>query len=109
MSDRERANRYSVAQIYNFDARHGYRRCPLPGVGVSVGRGPSALADFWRTRGGNVVARFSSSGYQYSFVACLSNGDPIPDKRLSDFGDHVSELLLLWLSDGVDDTPTTDI
>ncbi len=105
--DSKHANKYVMAQIRNFNARLGYRRCLLPGVGVWTDG--HATADLWRTRGGNVVVRFQSLSYRVSFAALLASGDTISDAELEEFGDYLTELLLLWLSEGVDDTPTTEL
>lgn len=101
-------NPYRLAEISNFTACKGYRRCPVPGVGCGA-NGHNALADFWRTAGGNVVIRFSCKGYVFSFVAFMPGGDPIPDQELESFADFVGELLFMWTVDGIDDTPTTEL
>ena len=101
-------NPYLLAQIPNFTARKGYGRCPVPGVGCSA-CDHNALADFWRTAGGNVVVRFSCEGYVFSFVAFMPGGDPIPDKDMEPFSSFIDELLLMWTCDGIDDTPRTEL
>jgi hypothetical protein len=74
-------------------------------VGVSYERGPSALADFWRDRTGKLVVRFSSQGYIFHLEAALTSGKPIPEDKLNDFGEYVSNILLEWLVEGVDELP----
>ncbi len=100
---------YRFEQIDDFDARRGYRRCEMPGVTLWVGDTPRADADVWRDRSGTVVVRFSSQGYRFSFAVSLSSGQPLREERLWDMQDHLSELLLLWIDEGVDDTPTTQL
>lgn len=100
--------RFAVAEIDNFDARHGFTRCLMTGIAVSVGS-IKAQADFWRNRDDLVVLRFSSEGYEYSFVALLSTGNTVPDSKLEELGEHVRDLLLLWVDEGVDETPRTEL
>ncbi len=93
--------------IPRFDARRGYKRCSVPGLGVSWSEGwpPSALADFWRDRAGRLVVRFSSLGYVYHFEAMLGSGEGIPDTKLQAFQEYVEEVLADWAHDGVDNAP----
>ncbi len=92
-----------------FDARRGYKRCKLPGVGCQfVGR-PGAQSDLWRDRSDNLVARFSSQGYQFSFAVVRASGQPLRDDQIDGLEDYLIELLKLWLVEGVDDWPSTEI
>src|SRR5687768_10430636 len=68
MSKRIRKWKFTFEEIDAFDARRGYKRCTLPGVGcawepdpVLGGRPIRATADLWRDKKGNVVIRFSSN------------------------------------------------
>jgi hypothetical protein len=109
MRETRSTHSFVLAQIDNFDARQGYRRFKPSGLGVTVGNEPTALADFWRTLGGNVAIRFSSKGYRYSFIGVDASGELIGESQMEDFIEHITDLLLLWLSDGVDDTPSTEL
>jgi len=98
---------YTFASIANFDARRGYTRCVLPGVGTSFQDGQSGTADLWRDRAGNVVVRFSSQGYVFSFMVTHSSGEQLTDAQVEAFENLLQKLLMLWLIEGVDDTPST--
>ena len=101
---------FVLTEIPHFDARRGYKKCDMPGVGAShVGDRRIAHAHFWRDRSNNVVARFTCTEYQYSFEARLASGATIPENQMEDFGTYVSEVLALWLVEGVDDNPSTEI
>ncbi len=102
-----RKSQFKLIEIAAFDARRGYRRCVLPGVGASSIGGPSAIADVWKDASGRLVFRFSSQGYQLHCQGLLSSGLPIPEKKLGEFVDYVSGVLLEWLNEGVDDTPNS--
>lgn len=98
---------YTFESIANFDARRGYTRCVLPGVGTSFQDGQSGTIDLWRDRAGNVVARFSSQGYAFSFMVTHSSGEQLTDAQVEAFENLLGKLLMLWLIEGVDDTPST--
>lgn len=100
---------YVLTEIDGFDARKAYTRCLIPGAGTSLGRGRTAVAEFWRDRSGNVVVRFSSQGYRFSFEATLPDGGPIADRQMEHFAGHVMDLVHLWLVEGVDDVPSTEL
>ena len=97
---------YEFSAIDNFDARHGYKRCTVSGVGVSFPGRPGASADFWRNRTGIVVVRFSSQEYQFSFQLTHPSGGILMDSDLEEFADYIHHSLLRWLVEGVDDAPT---
>lgn len=99
------ASPFKLIEIPAFDARKGYRRCRLPGVGASAVGYPGAIADFWRDAEGGLVMRLSSQGYREHCRALLHNGQPVPDARLNELGAYMSGVLMQWLIDGVDDTP----
>ena len=100
---------FKLELISGFDARRGLKRCKLPGVGVSFADARHADADLWRDRSGGIVTRFTSQGYQYSFRVVDASGMKPSDDQLDVLGDHLAELLSLWLIEGVDDTPSTEI
>lgn len=109
MTTRKPKDPYLFKEIADFDARRGYRRCDPPGAGVIFCGRPrrSADADLWRDGSNDVVTRFSSQGYQFSFKVRDASGKPLQDKQIPDLCEHISELLALWLAEGVDDTPST--
>ena len=88
---------YLFEHIAPFDARRGYKRCVPPGVGMSSVGGPRATADMWRDGSHNVLVRFSSQGYQFSFSVLQASRQPLRDDQLDAFGDYLTELLGLWL------------
>ena len=99
-------NQLRFTSIADFDARRGYKRCPLPGVDISSpGRQP-ASAEFWRVQNGRVVTRFHSQDYQYSFEIVNANGENFMDAELDVLAATVGDLLLSWLIEGVDEAPT---
>lgn len=115
MKVRRKRRKFRLEEIASFDARRGYRRCALPGVGCTPGVHPwlpvrpiHCTADFWRNRTGGVVVRFfSTQPYTFHFAASLSDGKQIPDEDLEEFGDYISEMLLDW--GGADDAPDPDV
>ena len=108
MSRNKKINKFKLAEIDEFDARwSGYKKCVLPGVGVSFGSGYSkADSDFWRDPEGNLAIRISSGGYSYNIKATLDTGDVIPDEILGDFGEYFTNVLMVWVIEGIDDLPT---
>lgn len=92
-----------------FDARRGYKRCKLPGVGCHFFGRPGAQSDLWRDRSDNLVARFSSQGYRFSFAVTHASGVPLVDDQIDGLEDHLIALLKLWLVEGIDDWPSTEI
>jgi hypothetical protein len=95
---------FQFEEIADFDARRGLKRCAVPGVGTHA-YNQVGNADFWRNAAGDVLVRFESSGYRYSFCARTGSGAAIADDQFEEFTDRISELLLDWLCDGVDDAP----
>jgi len=104
MNSRRKSRKYRLIEIDAFDARHGYKRCTIPGVGVYAGRS-KAVADFWNDSTDKLVVRFSCQGYACHFKASLISGKPIPERKMSDFGEYVVDVLSEWLIEGVDDPP----
>lgn len=95
---------FNFVEVDNFDARRGLTRYPIPGVVVHA-HSQVGTADFWRNADGDVLVRFESPGYRYSFRARAGSGAAVAPDQLHDFEAHVEKLLLAWLCDGVDDTP----
>jgi hypothetical protein len=104
MNVRRKSRKFKLIEINGFDARCGYKRCTPIGVGTIVER-VKANADFWTDRKGQLVVRFSSQGYNYHFKGLLASGKHIPEDKMDDFGEYVSEMLCEWLIEGVDDCP----
>jgi hypothetical protein len=100
---------YVMEPVADFDARRGYRRFRLPGVGISFTDGTRAEADVWRDRSGNLVARLSSSGYTYSFAIRDASGRAPGDDHADRLEQYLLEVLHLWLIEGVDEDPTTEV
>jgi hypothetical protein len=97
---------YEFSATDHFDARKGYKRCSVPGVGVSFPGRPGASADFWRNPTEIVVVRFSSQGYQFSFELTHPSGGVLLDSDMEDFANCIQHSVLLWLEEGVDDAPS---
>jgi hypothetical protein len=100
---------YVMEPVADFDARREYCRFRLPGVGISFTDGTRAEADVWRDRSGNLVARLSSSGYTYSSAIYDASGRAPADDEVDGLDQYLLETLHLWLIEGVDDDPTTEV
>ena len=106
--------KFNLVEIDPFDARRGYKRCTLPGVGytppddpLSPYRSISCAADFWRDKSGELVVRFSSNQpYVFHFKGVLSNGKPIPEEAIHEFGEYIAAILSDW--GGADDPPNPE-
>lgn len=96
-------DRYRLTVIERFDARKGFIKCAFSGITVSSDDGPSASADAWRNRTGNLFVRFSSQGEKLYFEASLSNGEFIPDSEITpnDFGKFIANNLIVWVTEGL--------
>lgn len=93
-------------QIENIDARRGFRRCSLPGVGTALKRGQTAITDFWWNKGDNVVVRFTSQDYVYCYKFSLKSGAKITYEYINDyFSEFIMNILLVWLIEGIDYPP----
>ena len=88
--------------IADFDARKPMKRCMAASTGLhefnQVG-----VADVWRTRNGELFARFSSQGYRQSAKINMADGTRVPDSELPKVQDALNEILFEWLLEGVDD------
>ncbi len=111
MIARPRILKFRLIEISAFDARCGYKRCTLPGVGYTPPVDPLSpyqpipvTANLWRNRTGGIVVRFfSNQPYVFHFEACLANGQSIPEEDIEEFGEYVAEMLFDW--GGTDDPP----
>jgi hypothetical protein len=109
MATTKPSDQFVFEGIADFDARRAYKRCKLPGVGVSfAGDRRTASANLWRDQENNVVTRFSSQGYEFSFRVRDASGKPLRDDQVDPLGEYLCDLLVLWIVEGVDDTPTTE-
>jgi hypothetical protein len=100
---------FALEPIAAFDARRGYRRHKVPGVGVHLADGRRADADIWRGRSGNVVVRLSSQGCVSSFAVVGRAGRSPQGDEIKGLEEYLTDVLFLWLIDGVDDEPTSVI
>jgi hypothetical protein len=99
-------HKFKLVSTPAFDARRGFKRCSLPGVGASARDSRlHANADFWVDPAGRLMIRFSCQGYTEHCHGLLLSGKPIPDAQLEPFAMYVSSVLLDWMADGIDDTP----
>lgn len=111
MNVHRKTPKFSLVKISAFDARRGYKRCTLSGVGhtppadpLSPYRPIPVTADFWRDRTGGLVVRFSSNQpYVFHFKALLANGKPVTEEDIQEFGEYIAEILFDW--GGADDPP----
>ncbi len=111
MTAHRKMPKFRLIEISAFDARRGYKRCTLPGVGYTPPADPLSpyrpipvTADFWRNRTGGLVVRFSSNQpYVFHFEALLANGKPVPEEDIEEFGDYIKQILYDW--GGADDPP----
>jgi hypothetical protein len=92
--------------ISAFGARKGYKRCLPPGFGYSVADGQSAIADLWRHLSGDVVARLTSRGYDYSFKLVKRSREPLLDKEIYALERPLMTLLETLIVEGADDWPS---
>ena len=78
--------------------------------GVSAGSTTAAVADFWKHRDGTLKLRIVWMGYDWSFVARLASGAPIPDDDASmdNFARFVSAELHRWMTEDAADLPPFD-
>ena len=114
MSARRKRQKFNLVEIDAFDARRGYKRCSIPGVGytppvdpILPGRPIPVVADFWRNKTGGLVVRFSSNQpYVFHFEALLASGKPIPEEELEEFTEYIWAVLYDW--GGADDPPDPD-
>ena len=56
---------------------------------------------FWKDRDGRFFVRIFSQGYNYHFEALLASGKQIPEGKMDEFGEWVSDVLLECLVEGV--------
>lgn len=110
-ASRKRRQKFTLVEIDAFDARRGFKRCSLAGVAYTPDVDPLSpfrpipvTADFWRNRIGGLVVRFSSNQpYVFHFEAMLTNGKPVPEQDIEEFGEYIGEVLYDW--GGADDPP----
>jgi hypothetical protein len=100
--------KFKLTPINRFDARRGYKRCSVPGVGVAIqGRRQTAVADFWLNPEGTLVVRFTCGEADIHFAASEVFGDQIKDCDLDEFGEFVSDTLYEWIVEGTPDLPSS--
>lgn len=101
------ARPYAMVGVPNFDAR-GLRRCAVPGVAVAAK--DTAVTDFWRLPDDTIKLRIRWMGYEWSFEARLSSGEPVPADHTSmdNFGWFAMEELYRWTTEDAADIPPFD-
>jgi hypothetical protein len=98
------AEDYRLVPIDGFDARRGYARWTLPGVGTGASEGGAlANADLWTDRQGRLVTRFESRGYTLHFEIRVVSGRRITQQMETDVSDFLWAMLSTWAAEGVDD------
>lgn len=107
MATQLKSSKFKLVEIDYFDARRGYKRCSIPGVGCSDAPGFNAIADFWRDQTGRLVVRLSCRGYIYHLGASLVSGKNVPENIMEEFSQYVMHTLRNWLLEGVDDLPSS--
>src|SRR5688572_28393453 len=105
MNLRPKRRTFRFVEVDKFDARRGYRRSTPPGIEISGGDWPSAVADFWTNRDGKWVIRLSSLGYVFHLEAFRTDGRQLSTHDMDEFKECVLELLEEWVIEGVDDLP----
>jgi len=99
-----RSGEFKLMTMVEFDARRGYSRWHLPGVGIRTAeKGLLAEADLWVDRKGKLVTRFRSLAYTLHFEIKVIPEDRIIDEMQEDIADFLSNMLMTWVIDGVDD------
>lgn len=99
-----KASKFKLVPIDEFDARRGYSRWVLPGVGTRTSeRGSLAEADVWVDRTNNLVTRFRSRGYTLHFLIKVVPEKPITSAMQNDIAEFLLKMLTIWIVDGVDD------
>lgn len=87
-----------------FDARRGYARWVIPGVGIQFAeKGFLAKADLWMDQHGNLFTRFTSRGYSLHFKVKSTLSDQIVPKMKDDLEEFLANILMEWVVEGVDD------
>jgi hypothetical protein len=101
---KNRTAKFKLVPTGEFDARRGYSRWVIPGVGFrTTERGSLAQADLWIDRRGNLVTRFTSHGYSLHFkIKEVPSGQITPDME-EDVVNFLDHMLMTWIVNGVDD------
>jgi len=108
MSTRNKPSKFKLSTIKQFDARRGYKRCTVPGVGIKIaGDRTNAQADFWWDPDGNLVVRFTCSDEDIHLAASHFSGKQIKESDFDEFIDFVSDTLFEWVAEGIDDLPSS--
>jgi len=99
-----RTGEFKLMPTDEFDARRGHSRWILPGVGTrTTERGSLAEADLWINRNGKLLTRFRSRGHTLHFEIKVIPESQITHEMQEDIADFLSEMLMTWVVDGVDD------
>lgn len=101
---KKRTAEFKLVPIDEFDARRGYSRWVLPGIGIRTSeRGSYAQADIWTDRQGELVTRFTSLGYSLHFKIKAVPVGQITFGRKEDVANFLNDMLMTWVVGGVDD------
>ena len=93
---------FVLNEIDQFDARKGYTRWVLPGVGISSPGMPKATVDIWRNREGRLFTRFNSAGYVYHYEIISANQKSFGDDMKQDIENFLFSMLDIWVCEGID-------
>ena len=105
MPPRKNKPKYKLSTTEQFDARHGYTRCSIPGVQIHiVGERRRPRANWWDPEG-NLVVRFTCQEEVIHLEAARITGKNIQESDLDDFSDFVAEILYEWLEVDLDGLP----
>lgn len=95
---------FKLVPTDEFDARRGYSRWVLPGVGIRTpGKGSYSQADIWIDRQGELVTRFTSHGYSLHFKIKAVTPCQITLGMKEDIANFLNDMLMTWMVNGVDD------
>ena len=107
---KNRIVKFKLVPTCDFDARRGYLRWVIPGVGIrTTERGSVAQADFWIHRQGKLVTRFTSHSFSLHFlIKAFPFGQITPDMK-EDIVTFLNDMLMTWIVEGVDGDLECDV
>ncbi|WP_414433203.1 hypothetical protein [Alcanivorax sp. IL2] len=95
---------FKLFPIDPFDVDQELSPWVMPGVGTRAAEENSlAEAEVWAGENGTLLTRFSSCGYFLHFEIKESLGNPIKSNMQDAVAGFLSEMLEVWVVDGVDD------
>jgi hypothetical protein len=110
---KKKKHKFQLVPIAWFDARRGYKRWVLPGVGIpgyytGYRRFPNMSTDIWVAPAGHLVTRFEANDYQLSFKIKLKSGRKITPQMEMELAEFLWAMLREWEGSGIDDTLDCD-